>query len=380
VAGLSIALLLACARDVSDESWLRQPQIVAHGIEFYRTSDPSLVEGAGPIAVSLLRLDPDRVRLVSVLSNDQVADAETVQSIAQRHQAVAAINGGFFNSVNGEPTGVLKVSGELVSDASVLKGAVIVTSRPGTRTSLTFDKLAVKMSMTFGRGDEQWRVAIDGVDTTRERGKLMLYTPAYQDDTDTAPTGTEWTVDGDPLRVVAVRSNAGHTAIPRTGVVLSYGGVSVPPPLSELTVGTVLQLETQWRTSRGLPSKILEDADHVINGAGLLRWQGNIVSEWASEALTPEVFTDVRHPRTVIGQDDRGAIWLITVDGRQPDYSIGMRFSDLQRLATRLRLTDALNLDGGGSTTMVVNGSIVNKPSDAGGARAVGDAILVTTQ
>ena len=92
------------------------------------------------------------------------------------------------------------------------------------------------------------------------------------------------------------------------------------------------------------------------------------------------MFTDVRHPRTVIGQDDGGAIWLITVDGRQPDYSIGMRFSDLQRLATRLRLTDALNLDGGGSTTMVVNGEIVNKPSDAAGARPVGDAILVMTQ
>ena len=87
---LSIALLLACIRDVSDESWLRQPQTVAQGVELYRTSDPSLVDGAGPIAVSLLRLDPGRVRLVSVLSNDQVADAERVLSCAQRLRGVAA--------------------------------------------------------------------------------------------------------------------------------------------------------------------------------------------------------------------------------------------------------------------------------------------------
>jgi hypothetical protein len=379
-AAVYVALLVSCRSTQSVDSWLSSADTLAPGVEFYRTADPSLVDGAGPIAAFLLRLDPARVRLVSALSNDQVADAETVQSIAVRHRAVAAVNGGFFNSVNGEPTGVLKVSGELVSDASLLKGAVIVTSQQGMPTALTFDRLAAKMSITFGRGDQQWRVPVDGVDTTRERGKLMLYTPAYHDDTDTAPTGTEWVVDGHPLRVTDVRSKAGHTVIPRTGLVLSYGGLTLPSALVELTVGTVVELDTQWRTARGLPPSVFEAADHVINGAGLLRWQGNIVTDWAPEALTPEVFTDVRHPRTVIGQDDRGAIWLIAVDGRQPDYSIGMRFVDLQRLASRLHLTDALNLDGGGSTTMVVNGQVVNKPSDAGGARPVSDAILVMTQ
>ena len=66
------------------------------------------------------------------------------------------------------------------------------------------------------------------------------------------------------------------------------------------------------------------------------------------------------------------------MDGRQADYSIGMTFADLQRLCDRLNLTDALNLDGGGSTTMVVRGRIVNRPSDPGGARPVSDAIVVT--
>ena len=46
----------------------------------------------------------------------------------------------------------------------------------------------------------------------------------------------------------------------------------------------------------------------------------------------------------------------------------------------RLDLRDALNLDGGGSTTMVVQGKIVNRPSDAGGPRAVSDAILVKSR
>jgi exopolysaccharide biosynthesis protein len=73
-------------------------------------------------------------------------------------------------------------------------------------------------------------------------------------------------------------------------------------------------------------------------------------------------------------------VWLAAVDGRQPDYSIGMHFADLQRLAERLQLTDALNLDGGGSTTMVVRGHVVNRPSDPGGPRPVADAIIVTAR
>jgi exopolysaccharide biosynthesis protein len=54
-----------------------------------------------------------------------------------------------------------------------------------------------------------------------------------------------------------------------------------------------------------------------------------------------------------------------------------MTFADLMTLADRLELRDALNLDGGGSTTMVVKGVVVNKPSEASGARAVSDAIIV---
>jgi exopolysaccharide biosynthesis protein len=78
-----------------------------------------------------------------------------------------------------------------------------------------------------------------------------------------------------------------------------------------------------------------------------------------------------------VGVDRQGFIWLVVVDGRQPT-SVGMSFSDLQRLADRLELTDALNLDGGGSSTMVVRGAVVNRPSDSTGPRAVSDAIGVT--
>ena len=79
----------------------------------------------------------------------------------------------------------------------------------------------------------------------------------------------------------------------------------------------------------------------------------------------------------MIGVAEGGAIWLVTIDGRQPKLSSGMSLKELQSLARRLRLVDALNLDGGGSTTMWVTGKIVNSPSDAAGPRKVSDALLV---
>ena len=64
----------------------------------------------------------------------------------------------------------------------------------------------------------------------------------------------------------------------------------------------------------------------------------------------------MRHPRTLIGTHPDGSVWLVTVDGRQPQLSAGMSLVELRALARRLGLTNALNLDGGGSTTMWVAG------------------------
>jgi Phosphodiester glycosidase len=377
IAFAALAALGACAAEPA-APWLGAADRVAPGVEFYRSNDESLVDRAGPISVFLLKIDTGLAHVASVLSNDRVLDTETVPDMAQRHQALAAVNGGFFNRDNGEPTGVLKVAGELVSDATAQRGAVVILAPPNGPTAVAFDRLAVKMAMTVHVANEQWSIPIDGVDTTRERGRLMLYTPAYHADTDTAPTGTEWVLDGDPLRVVTIRRGAGHTPIPPRGAVLSFGGLTVTDELAAVEVGAEVRLTRRWNSAHGLASEDLEAATHIVAGAGLLRRGGVTILDWKNEGLALEAFVDARHPRTLIGKDAKGAVWLAVADGRQSDYSIGMRFSDMQRLADRLGLTDALNLDGGGSATMVVRGQVVNRPSDPGGARPVADAIVVT--
>ncbi len=133
-----------------------------------------------------------------------------------------------------------------------------------------------------------------------------------------------------------------------------------------------------YTPSLGSSAKDWARAGHAVGGAGLLLLNGRVLEEWAEERIA-QGFDTTRHPRTMIGEDGT-SIWLVTVDGRQPALSLGMSFTELQGLAARLGLRSALNLDGGGSTTMVIRGAVVNHPSDQTGPRKVSDAIVVRSR
>ena len=366
------AAVLLSASAAAQRFDLGAPQNVAPGVTLYHVTDQALLDPAAPLSVWLLRLDPARVRLRASLANDEVVGTETVAGIAERHHAVAAVNAGFFLP-NGDPAGALTLDGRLVSDTQRPRGAVGIVDAPAGPT-LIFARLRASVSLQIGRRTTD-RTPIDGVDTTRARGKLMLFTPAYHADTDTAPGGREWVLDGQPLKVTGASSVAGKTKIPPAGFVLSYGGTTPPPFLRRLRNGTRVSLVTAYDPVEGSPDDWPRARD-IVGGAGLLLRDGKIVEDWSMEKFA-QGFAEMRHPRTMIGTASDGVIWLVTVDGRQPELSVGMTLVELRTLASRLDLVSALNLDGGGSTTMWVRGTIRNSPSDAAGPRKVSDALLV---
>lgn len=89
---------------------------------------------------------------------------------------------------------------------------------------------------------------------------------------------------------------------------------------------------------------------------------------------------EMRHPRTGIGfSRDSATLYLVTVDGRSED-SGGMTLGELAHMMRRLGAWQAMNFDGGGSTTMVIDGRVANAPSDTSGERAVGNALMIVTR
>ncbi len=92
-------------------------------------------------------------------------------------------------------------------------------------------------------------------------------------------------------------------------------------------------------------------------------------------------FADARHPRTAVGYDpENRRLWLVVVDGRQAGYSDGMSLPELADLLRGLGVRDGINLDGGGSSAMVLRNRVLSRPSDPEGERAVANALAVTVE
>lgn len=120
-----------------------------------------------------------------------------------------------------------------------------------------------------------------------------------------------------------------------------------------------------------------DDISFAVTGAPQIVRKGVNVYKGLTEGLSSK-FTDVRHPRTGIGiSKDKKKLFLVVVDGRQPNLSIGMNLKEFAELFIKLGCYNSLNLDGGGSSTMWLKGAVVNSPSDATGERPISDAILI---
>lgn len=109
-------------------------------------------------------------------------------------------------------------------------------------------------------------------------------------------------------------------------------------------------------------------------------WQGVsfvpvLVKDWEPVDI-PQKWANARQPRTVLGQYPNGDIFFIVVDGRQSNWSNGITLEEMQILLLRLGVMEAFNLDGGGSSTFVYNGKVLNKPSD-GSSRKLATNIVV---
>lgn len=126
------------------------------------------------------------------------------------------------------------------------------------------------------------------------------------------------------------------------------------------------------------------DVTEALGGGPVLVRDGKPAVSFKEEAMGLS-FSTTAHPRTAIGFTKDTTVILVVVDGRQPKVSIGMSLEELAQFMIQLGCTDALNLDGGGSSTMVLWDKVVNRVSDdtdelnraAGVERTVTDAIIV---
>jgi hypothetical protein len=177
-----------------------------------------------------------------------------------------------------------------------------------------------------------------------------------------AVNGDFFTPEGLPLGTEVVEGRLYHWATRPTFSWRPGGGpwMGLPDP----------QGDSVLVPGRDLLSGGAHGAMEAIGGFPLLLQGGQRVGDL--EVAERPAFAAARHPRTALGLDSRqNLLWVAVVDGRQPGYSEGMTLPELAGLLEALGADEALNLDGGGSSVMVLRGVAVSRPSDATGERPV---------
>ncbi len=326
---------------------------------------------AGPESIHILEVDPHLLRMEAVRALDDGVGRETVPSIAQRTGALAAVNAGFFRiggRYDGEPEGLLKIKESWFSDCTEARGAI------GWMHGGEIARIG-RLTMKWMLQSRGKTYPVDGINRPRGSAEAILYDWAFHRSTLTDPDGTEFLIARSKITEIWSKGNAG---IPTNGFVYSVGPQSIVP-VSNLRVKSQVKIAYELKAIDEPQTKAKsgwQDMEYIVGGMPALFLQKSVIFESNAEKMRAGFDTE-RHPRTAIGLRADGTWVFVVVDGRQPEISIGMDLKTLSDLLLSLGCVDALNLDGGGSSTLYYQRQVVNSPSDATKERPVSDAIVV---
>lgn len=322
---------------------------------------------AGPKQVWVYELPPSGPRALDIASaRSRLGGFATTSRMARRNDAVAATNGD-FGLANGRPGHLMVTDGQLIQTSPLGdEGKNLFISDQGV--SIGHPDLSIQALNSDGSS-----VSVSGWNGGAPRSNEVAAFTADASSVEDFPTGT----CGVTLAPLGDPSFGASGELVSTYRVKEASCLEAAPAGREVSLATrpgsrSYRIFKHWKsasrvtvsTALGVPY-----AREVLGGSPILVEDGSLAVERCSKYLCH------RHSRTGVGVKADGTVLMVVVDGRQAD-SKGMTLVEFGRFFMRLGAVDALNLDGGGSSTMVSRGRVVNDPSD-GVEREVTTALLV---
>jgi len=298
--------------------------------------------------------------------NDQHFFRARVSTIAEQQGAVAAVNGTYF-AYTGKPLGTLLVDKELVATPIYDRTALILTDD----RQAFIDNILIDCYFKTAGGI---RYEITGVNQGRRQEAIVLYTPAWGEKTGTDNSGIELVISGQVVKEI----RTGNSVIPPDGYVLSLSGPAAQFITDNAKVGDKLDVHIKI-----IPyTTQLTSVTHLISGGPRLIKDGVVYVSKHGERFKSDIARG-RAARTAVGITKEGSLLLVTVDGlprqkenRSDRSSIGLTLEELAEMMLSLGAVSAMNLDGGSSTTMWIDGRVVNRPV-GGYEQSVSNAIVI---
>lgn len=309
----------------------------------------TLTVGTARFPVIWLLVDPRRpgVSLKPILPNPtSLAGTAPLLRTAQQAQVVAAINGGFFNRNNQLPLGAVRLDGRWLSGPILGRGAIAWNDAGEVK----IDRLTLQETVVAPNGQ---RLPLTHLNSAYVQAGIARYTDGW---------GTSYTPLSDNEMLVTVQNNQVVNQQPGSAV----GGTAVAIPangyllvvrsnrnaLTSLAVGTSLKLE-----AAATPPEFSR-YEQIIGGGPLLLQNRQIVLDPKIEQFSP-AFAIEQANRSAIGQTADGNLLIAAVhtnlDGN------GATLTDMAQIMQQLGAVNALNLDGGSSTTLYLGGQLLDR-------------------
>jgi hypothetical protein len=340
----------------------------------------NFVVADGPRNYNILRVevaDP-HVTLETESGQDALFKGEKVLDTVRRESQA-----GGAPVLAGENADYWQTSSRVYTPVGLLVADGMIYTMPGKRSTFLFtaDERSyighATMKVTIGAGTRQ--LQIDAINPAQKPKKdIALYTPPYGPELGPRP-GKRYLLamekpeflPNQPVKVKVTQISSETTTPLAAGTII----LQVPPDSLRKAAGLVKD-RSEATLLASIP-QIKGVVRSACGGGPVLVRNGKPDIQAKKEGIS-ESFVKLRHPRTAIGiTKDQKNVFLVTIDGRQPKVSIGANLDELAEFMERLGCWQAMNLDGGGSTSMVVGDKVVNKPSDLQGPRTVANSLLV---
>lgn len=311
-----------------------------------------------PVRINVVEVDmklAEDLDLTPALSSSSTLKSRrTITTIAKNNNAVVALNGTYFKPQTGVPLGTLMI------DKKMYTGPIYDRVAMGIFDD-GFDVARIQLDASI-KGSKK-TIKVDNINQPRMLSThVLVYTPEWGKYAPSAPKyGVGLQVTDDKI----TKASANSVEIPEDGYVISGPKSILYDLLDKKDAELVIKTNPEWKGVK-----------HIISGGPYLVKDGEVYVDMTAQKLGA---IGGRNPRSAIGYTADNNFILVAVDGREGS-SIGMTLMELANFMQSIGCVGAINLDGGGSTVMYVNGRVVNKPHMTGGIPLSNAIILSKTE
>ena len=310
-----------------------------------------------PVRINVVEVDMKLAKdleLTPALSSDSTLKSRrTITTIAKNNNAIVALNGTYFKPQTGVPLGTLMINQKMYTGPIYDRVAMGIFDD-------SFDIARIQLDATVkGSGKT---IKVNNINQPRMLSThVLVYTPEWGKYSPAAPKY------GVGLQVIdnkITKASANAIEIPENGYVISGPKSILYNLLDKKDVDLSIKTNPDW-----------DGVKHIISGGPYLVKNGEVFVDMTAQKLQA---IGGRNPRSAIGYTKDNNFIFVAVDGREGS-SIGMTLMELANFMQSIGCVGAINLDGGGSTVMYVNGRVVNKPQQTGGIPLSNAIILSKT-